>query len=157
MAVNMGRHGLLFVTLTGKPNAVPEQLPLLFSPPGPRWADREAAIQYIANATGIKDIPEDDIPKVVWFTDPSNPNSADCTHSENLRGTYDKVNTPHVTRATLQMVHEPPTTGIDRLLPWLPAVRNAPHDRFHPYTIGLRPGNAAEHCGLHTDDFQWGM
>ena len=156
IAVDMKSDGILFVTLMGAPVGSISTLPFAVLRPGqgpPR--DFDAYLRQLADEPGVRNIPMGTLPEVLWLADPADPRTIDC---------YDwQVNTrsrthglqPRIVRATLQMVHEPPTVGIDRLLPWLQAARRAEadHDNFHRYDIDVGSGTAAHDCQPRTTDF----
>lgn len=158
VAVDMGRNGLLFVTLQGGYVASPPDLPDTVFRAGWHYpTDYDAYLRELADQTGVAEIPSNKMPDIVWFTDPTDPRSADCYNWQNPKRPWDSSPQPRFVRATLQMVHEPPTFGIDRLLPWLPAARKAPQDRFNPYRFDVGHNTPAEYCDLHTTDFERGV
>lgn len=119
VVVDMGEEGALFITLTGEANQLPPFLPRAIY----GWrSDRDKTfpdyLRRLANSPGVKQVPLEALPKVVTFSKPSNPYSADCKAAWMLQPGVEGPQ-PHIVQATLQMVQEPPTTGIEHFLPWL--------------------------------------
>jgi hypothetical protein len=118
VTVDLGRHGLVFLTLRGRYFAW--QLPMAVYGKLGGSEDLGTKIQELRQPGPIVEISHDVLPLLVRFRDTSDPNTAECVDPDNMAASFPPGTSVTLARATLATVDEPATTGlIEKQLPWL--------------------------------------
>jgi hypothetical protein len=152
VAVDLGSEsGTLFALLKesaiGLHRGPPELFVETFAPSlGSFDRDAIATITRLAGSSLVKELPPAQIPMLVRFRDRNDPLTVEKVDP----GTLAKSFGPGVNlrRVTLQITRDPVTTGIERLLPWLPGLKGN-------YLHG-GPTSRGAPLELHGGDFKTG-
>lgn len=118
--VSLGQRGTLFFTLGPNNNnkGFPQWLPatVIGDPAIGEWGPKY--FERLATAQGVRDIPLKLLPRLVLFSDPTRPETAECVDPEHLEDSP-RLKGAQLLHGTLEMVQEPATKSIERLMPWL--------------------------------------
>jgi hypothetical protein len=122
VVVDLGPRGLLFALLKqgADPRSSPEYIVLraFGFPHGAMPTPAEEGIARIAALRGRADLSLDSLPMLVRFRDPADPTTVERVDPRNLAASFGEG--VRLTRAWIEITNDPVTTGIMRLLPWLP-------------------------------------
>ena len=155
--VELGPYGALFVTLGGTYGQSPPTLPEhVFG--GPRNKEKyDDFLRRLADSSEVKAIRPGNIPPLVYFNDPKRPNDAECLDPKPEVG--EGLTGPHIhfLGATLAMVHEPVTAGIERVLPWMAVQPALLVSRISPSQRILPSQSMRDRCTVGIYDFKQGM
>lgn len=85
-----------------------------------RFAQNDA-LAALGKQRGVRELTALQLPTLVTFRDPADPNSMFVVDPENLGQSLG--NDVRLKRATIEVTDAPPTTGIERQLPWLRTIK----------------------------------
>jgi hypothetical protein len=143
VTVDLGSFGVLAVTLRGRYGAsvLPE---VVFGNPA-RDEEFWSFIRALAKPKPARDIPLDALPLMVLFAELAEPTPVVCVQPDHMEAAFPAGTHVKLVRATLAIVDEPMTTGIEKRLPWMAVSRRelvprltGPIWRYRPMA-GLNP------------------
>ena len=116
--VDLGRYGLLFVTLQGK--YLQGQLPMSVYGGGNTGDGYWDYLLELGRPKAPREIPHEALPLLIRFRDTNRPDTVECVDPEHMEASYPSAASVKLVHATLAIVNEPVTAGrLDKLLPWL--------------------------------------
>ena len=121
VTVDLGEFGVLAVALTGRYHA--SVLPLAVFGNPERGEDFWHFIRELAKPKAPRDIPLDALPLMVLFAEPAEPNPVVCVSPYHPETAFPAGTQVKLVRATMAIVDEAMTTGVEKRLPWMAVSR----------------------------------
>jgi hypothetical protein len=148
IVVDLAPRGMLFVTLTGPPLAKagdpaggtyyppdPERIALQAFGAGSVGTMTPEALASLAVRTGEIPVPPAGLPMLLRFADPRDPATVHQVDPRDLPASFGAG--VGFAAASVAITNDPPTTGIDKVLPWLAALRGKFLSGKRTATLGL--------------------
>jgi hypothetical protein len=154
IAMDLGRHGLLFVVLNGRYFAW--ELPMMVYRGHAPFDDIDGFVHWASHPQPSREVPHQDLPLFVRFRDIAQPKTAECVDPDHMEASFPPGASATLVSATIEIVDEPVTTGqIEKRLPWLML---DVHEMYRlltgPYWFRWRPRTGE--CGLLPGFFEAG-
>ena len=154
--IELGPYGTLLITLGRMPQQSPGMLPgAVFG--WSRFGEGfEKYLRELVDSRETQEILPKNMPFMLYFKDPANPDTAECLDTVSDADARLKEFKAHFVGASLTMVHEPFTTGLERLLPWIASPAKFFKDRRFMPLMDSSGHPIFEKCRIEMTDFKRG-